>query len=134
MEDFRQLLDTVGAEHGQGVDLEAVSRAEQQIGPLPDDYRAFLVEVGWAAFGPQEVAGLGLDLPHPWQDVVELTKQERLDGGLPEHLVAVHGDGGGNFACLRKGRVVLWVHDDPALQELAATFSDWLERLLETAI
>lgn len=85
MVDVRRLLDTAGAEHGQGVELEAVAQAEQQIGPLPDDYRGFLVEVGWATFGPEEVAGLGLDLPHRRQSVVELTKQERLDGGLPGH-------------------------------------------------
>jgi hypothetical protein len=131
---LQQLLDSVGAEHGQGVEVAAVSQAEQQIGPLPEDYRAFLLEVGWTAFGAEDVAGLGLDLPHRWQNVVELTQKERRDGGLPEHLVALHGDGGGNFACLYEGRVVLWVHDDPVLQELAATFSDWLERLLETAI
>ena len=77
---------------------------------------------------------MGPDLPHPSRSVVELTKRERLDGGLPGHLVAVHGDGGGNFACLYEGRVVLWVHDDPVLHELGPTFTEWLETLLETAV
>lgn len=131
--DLQRLLDTVGAEHGNGVDPEAVAQAEQQVGPLPDDYRTFLVQVGWTAIGSEDVAGLGLDLPHPSQDVVELTKKERLDGGLPGHLVAIHGDGGGNFACLDKGRVVHWAHDDRVLRELAPTFLEWLESLLKTA-
>ncbi len=100
---------------------------------LPDAYRTFLIEVGWASLGAREVAGLGGDLPHRWQDVVEPTRQERLDGGLPRHLVALHADGGGNFTCLDGQRVVLWTHDEHGASQVAENFAEWLADGLATS-
>jgi hypothetical protein len=131
--DFRRWLDALGAEHGGGVDSSLVASAEERIGVLPDDYRSFLTEVGWASLGADEVTGLGPDLPHRWQDVVELTRQERSDGGLPGSLVALHADGGGSFTCLDGQRVVFWAHDDPgSTTPVADSFSTWLVDLLGT--
>ncbi|MEI5674690.1 MULTISPECIES: SMI1/KNR4 family protein [unclassified Nocardioides] len=74
---------------------------------------------------------MGDDLLHRWQDVVELTRQERFDGGLPGRLVALHPDGGGSFTCLDGERVVLWVHDEPGTYPVAQTFSEWLPAVLD---
>jgi hypothetical protein len=130
--DFRRLLDEVGADHGAGVNLDAVRSAEHELGPFPDDYRDFLGQVGWATLRAQEVAGLGDDVPHRWQNVVDLTRQERLDGGLPGHLIAVHPDGGGNFACLDQQQLVLWYHDGPS-EVRPDGFTPWLVDLLGRA-
>ena len=105
---------------------------EEQIGELSDDYRDFLTQVGWTSLGAQEIAGLGNDLPHRWQDVAELTQKERLHGGLPRHLIAVHADGGGNFNCLDRQRIVFWSHEDQDATPVAETFVDWLSQVLAT--
>jgi len=127
--DFRLLLDNLGAEHGSGVDDDSVRLAEQTLGRLPEDYRDFLRQVGWTTLRAQEVAGLGSDLPYRWLNVVDLTVQERLDGWLPEHLIAIHPDGGGNFACLHGNEVLLWYHDG-ASDVRFDSFTSWFASLL----
>lgn len=129
--DFRGYLDALGVEHGQGVPAHVVDQAEEQLGALPGDYRSFLRQVGWASHRADEVNGLGTDLPHRLQDVVELTLAERRDGGLPEPFVAIHADGGGNFTCLNSGQVADWLHDgEPVPRE--TSFTAWLIDLLGT--
>jgi hypothetical protein len=130
--DFRVLLDDLNAESGVGVDEDSVLDAERELGRFPEDYRAFLRQVGWTTLRAQEVAGLGPDVPHRWQNVVDLTRQERLDGGLPKHLIAVHADGGGNFACLDSGQMLLWHHDGPN-EVRDDGFAVWLTHLLDRA-
>lgn len=129
--DFLAYLDALSVEHGQGAPADSVNRAEEQLGAFPDDYRSFLRQVGWASHRSDEINGLGADLPHRFQDVVELTVAERRDGGLPETFIAIHADGGGNFTCLTEGQVVDWLHDDgPASRH--TSFTAWLIDLLET--
>jgi hypothetical protein len=96
-------------------EIEGVAR---RLGGLPFDYRGFLRDFGWAAFGPYEIFGAGSDVP-PYLDVVHMNESEWTEAGLPGHLVAVMNDGGGNLSCIdlrgdaTTGRceIVLWDHE-----------------------
>ena len=134
------ILAMPDAQHGTGVDAAQITAAARTLGTrFPADYSGFLARLGWAVIGPQEIFGPGSDLPLLWMDVAAVTAQERLDGGLPAELIAVHADRGGNFHCLDTSQVdaaglapvVFWAHDDQAhVRVVAPTFMAWLQDLI----
>lgn len=124
-----------------------IAEAEEELGvSFPHSYRLFLALFG-AADGPFDIYGIapedastekGLSC---W-DVVYMTESERRDvePALPQSLVALCPDGGGNHWCLDTDRaedgecpLVFWRHDLEADQEpetTHATFLDFLEALV----
>src|SRR5438552_2865108 len=121
----------------RGVSEDAIAGAEAEIGALPNDYRSFLLDFGWAQIGHLEIFGLGAGIPH-YLDLVAMTRAERTEPGLPvpSSLVPICNDGGGNLYCLsvehavekRESPVFFWSHDDPdeVPDEMAPSFSAWL--------
>jgi SMI1-KNR4 cell-wall len=129
-------------EAGTPLPPQEIDLAERRLGRLPEDYRAFLEELGWVSLGPHEVFGLGVDIP-PYLDVVRVNESEWTEGQLPRHLVAVMNDGAGNLSCIDLAAppegdaqtVVLWDHEVSPSEgpiPLASTFSDLLGRVLLT--
>lgn len=130
------LLARSDVERGNGALDEEIRAAEASLGVLPDDYRRFLREFGWIGVGSDEIFGLGSGVPE-YLNVVSVTLEERAEGGLPERLVAVMNDGGGNLSCLDCGELdeadvapmVLWDHElgpSEGTESIAPSFSHWL--------
>ena len=129
-------------QHGDGATESQIVEASRLIGTLPSDYANFLQDFGWLMVGPQDVYGLGDDV-QPNLNVVRMTQAERSDAGLPDNLIAIHGDGGGNYACIdceavnigtRAAAIVFWAHDNlrgrsPSV--LADSFTDWLTAMID---
>jgi len=140
---YRELRETLrlgdGSELGAGASAFRVREAEDAIGILPETYRSFVLEYGWACLGPYEIYGLGDDIP-PHLDLVTVTLSERHDGGLSPDLIPIMNDGGGNLFCVEavlavglSGSIKFWDHEtrsQVALAEGIVDFSDWLLRLL----
>lgn len=139
-ETARRLRETPGLETGRGATEAEIREAEAMIGALPSDYRDFLREFGWAAFGPSEVAGLG-DAPHRWLNVVTVTLSERAEGGLSESMATFYNDGGGNLFCFYTGpdaddepTVYCLEHEQRHLIREHASFTEFLEECIQRAI
>lgn len=131
---------------GRGATAEDVSRAERELKlVLPQGYKAFLHEFGWGGAGSWEIYGLGADVP-PLLDLVRVTVSERTEAipPIPDGLLPIMNDGGGNHFCLYTGRlergecpVVFWDHElgeNQVPARVADDFTSWLaERVDEVA-
>ncbi len=105
---------------GVGATERDIEDAERQLGlKIPSDYAAVLRRAGWLGIGPQEIWGLGPDVPehlhlihstHLWRANLQIC--------LPGHLLPIQEDGGGNLFCLdcscpdcRETPIIFWDHD-----------------------
>jgi cell wall assembly regulator SMI1 len=146
MENFDEIIiklqNRKDFEHGHGVSLTVIERAEKELGvKFPSSYRTFLAKFGWGSLGNSEIYGLGDDVPK-WLDVVELTKSERTEmlPPIPTNLVPVLNDGGGNHVCIDTSNssgeaavMVFWDHELGPKQipeKIAVDFNDWIISLL----
>ncbi|MDP8944134.1 MAG: SMI1/KNR4 family protein [Actinomycetota bacterium] len=142
-EDVRERLLLCAAERGQGAIAEEIERAERELDViLPDGYRSFLRELGWAAIGHHEIYGLGAEVPYHL-DLIRVTMSERTEALplTPPWLVPVMNDGAGNLHCLDTSRlrhgecpVVFWDHELGEAQvpdDVAEDLPSWLAALLD---
>jgi hypothetical protein len=88
---------------GQGVSREEVDAAENLVGRVPDDYRRFLLEFGWAEFEEFGISGLGSDAPYPHYSFVDCTLEERRDEAIPADFAVFYNNGGGDLSGFRTG-------------------------------
>lgn len=130
---LRAKIEAGEAEAAQGAAEELIVDAEAALGQLPVDYRHFLSAFGYASVGPDEIYGLGPDVP-PYLNVLEITLAERRDSpNFPSEGIVIFNDGGGNLYFLRNLKdeadspVFVWFHDDPEdIQIDSSSFSEWL--------
>lgn len=140
--EIRELLSHHEWSCGSGASTSEIMEAEQILGPFPNDYKKFLAEFGWLAFGAFEVYGLGKGKPSH-VDVTRMTLLERSEPmvPLPESWVCVANDGAGNLASFDTNHaasssscpISLWDHElgrDQDSETLAPSFSNWLTELL----
>lgn len=106
---------------------------------LPNDYRRFLLECGWAQIGPNTIYGLGPDVSNA-ESVHENSVTEGVFASppMPSRLVPLMNDGSGNHYCLDTERIkgdhcpiVFWDHEDPMgeLQKpkkVSNSFEEWI--------
>lgn len=108
---------------------DQIDQAEKDLGVLfPKDFRAYLRELGWLAFGPNEYTGLGIAT----LNVVSVTKRARERSQLPCNLVVIADHDGDEFVCLDcstdfTGRVVIW--DVPSRSISRVRADDFVEFL-----
>ena len=111
--------------------------------PISGGYQRFLQRFGWGGVPGYDLWGIGHGVPKRF-DLVALTKSERMEmcPQLPEYLLPIMNDGGGNLVCLDTAAspdeppVVMWYHDDlngsdQVPEPVAANFVSWLERMLQ---
>ena len=135
---LRELVTVRPHAFSGGVDRRAIEAASTALGvPFPSGYIQFLARYGAGHVSFQELIGLGGALH---LDVVNVTRdlRERKGSSLfPNNLIAVLGDGGGNYECIDTAqptpsdefRIVRWLHDGGAEQEcevLADSYPEWL--------
>jgi hypothetical protein len=116
--------------------LEAAERA---LGArLPPSFHYFLAHAGALRLDFWETLWVG-GPELGWRDIVRVNRRERRRG-LPGHLVAFHGNGGGDLLCFDTSRagadgecpVVFWDHEKPPAENLddlcdsADGFAEWL--------
>jgi hypothetical protein len=125
-------------EHGEGVTAGEISLAEERIGVLPGEFREFLADLGWLAVRHYEIFGLGGSVPKHL-NLVNITIDERSNFGLPQNMIPIMNNGGGDLYCFDGGgpgraNVLLWDHESsPRRGAYVAgrSFSAWLLDLLE---
>ncbi|WP_437523836.1 SMI1/KNR4 family protein [Sorangium sp. So ce726] len=126
---------------GRGATDSEIVAAERQLGiKLSGEFREFLKIYGWGGILSVELHGLGSDVPSHL-DLVRIAESERgeMSPRLPEHLVPIMNDGGGNIYCLDarfdEPSVVLWDHEAGEDQEPSvegARFGEWLLAFLKS--
>src|SRR5581483_377733 len=122
----QRLISFDQKEIGQGASSSEIQRAQDILGVIfPDDYAAFLREYGWASIGYWEIYGLGTDVP-AYLNLIEVTLSERqeMEPNLPNTLIPLMNDGGGNLYCLDTSQcvdsicqVVYWDHERGSHQQ-----------------
>lgn len=129
-----EVRDDVGI--GEGAPDEAIDLAETELEvTFSPDVREYLRRFGHVAVGHLEFFGLGRGTPE-YLDVVKVTISERTEGGcpLPNQLLPVLNDGGGNLYCadLAPGKntsdIVLWDHEagpNQVPEPIASSFEAW---------
>ena len=114
---------------------EEIGRLERQLNiRLPEAYRRFLATYGSSAFGRDVVFRPARDLPKQLarrgrglfgffyggehDDLYSLARTVRVfSGRMPESIIPIGGDGGGNQICLgingtERGKVYYWDHEN----------------------
>ncbi|WP_437278067.1 SMI1/KNR4 family protein [Sorangium sp. So ce375] len=137
IDELRTLFDESPSRSvGRGAEDSEVAAAEQRLGiKLDGGYREFLRIYGWGGIGSVELYGLGSDVPS-YLDLVCIAESERreMSPRLPEYLVPIMNDGGGNLYCLdirvEEPLVVLWDHEAGEGQEPSVEGSSFVEWLL----
>jgi cell wall assembly regulator SMI1 len=128
---------------GSGCTRDELASVEVSLGVrLPNDYRAFLQEFGWAETTLTQINGAGVGVPGHL-DVVRETAAERslFEPNLPANLVPISNDGAGSHYCVdltspsmpNFAPVVYFAHDNPAgssqlPETVDASFEAWVER------
>jgi hypothetical protein len=120
----------------QPCDEQSIASAEQALRTrFPDLHRRFLVEVGklWVPYILSSVVAEEADLPS-LQDLLSAneaveTTNGWLSAGMPNDLIAVATDAGGNCLCFRRSiepltdaPVYLWDHDFDETREVFSSF------------
>ena len=128
---------------GVGATEEEIESASQTLrAPISGGYRTFLRRFGWGGVPAYRLYGLGGDVPKRFH-LVLITESERTEmcPQVPEHLLPIMNDGGGNLVCLDtkaspdEPPVVIWYHDDPDGSEQvpaseAPDFLSWFAKIL----
>src|SRR5687768_6924200 len=99
---FILLKKAKSASFGKGASEQEIDAAEKILGcTIRGDYRQFLSTFGWGGASHFEIYGVGSDVP-PYLDLVRTTRSERTEmtPRLPEYLLPLMNDGGGNHYCL----------------------------------
>ncbi|MFC0624389.1 SMI1/KNR4 family protein [Kribbella deserti] len=123
-----QVLGDPSIDQGRGVSEAKVRAAESLIGPLPLEFRQYLLDFGSLTKGHRRLYGLGPDV-HPSMNVVRMTLLERADApGLPQTAVVFYNNGSGDLSFVNpSGQVQTWLHETPADPYFEApTFATWL--------
>jgi SMI1-KNR4 cell-wall len=125
---------------GRGASDQEIADAERELGVrLPQSYRAFLSNFGWAEIRNDILYGVGTDVPQG----LTLTRtayaeRHELEPRIPQHLVPIMNDGAGNNYCLDTSRfhgdecpVVFWDHEhwdgpNQSPEEVSPSFDHWL--------
>jgi hypothetical protein len=133
-EDVRSCLKTVpDLRQGKGATEADLRELVSVWGPLPVDFKQYLQEFGWLAFGAYELYGLGPDVPSHLNVVDRSRELWNGDGNykLPSALLPLY-EGGGWFYCLSRlhhGQpVVCWSQEYDDLgegQPYDETYSSW---------
>lgn len=126
------------AHFGSGVGAKEVSAAELKVGHVPEDYRDFLQDFGWAQFGSYQISGLGSDVPYRFMDFIFITYEERASGLLPASLCTFYNNGGGDLYCFNveaehDESVYCFDHEQRKVSFVAASFSEFLLKLIRRA-
>lgn len=135
----KRLLSFDSQELGTGVTSAEIAGAERDLAiRIEGGYRQFLREFGWGGVEHLELFGLG---GPSHLDLVRVTESERseMEPALPQHLLPVMNDGGGNLFCLDttvpdEPPIVFWDHTagvDQVPDAEAASFQSWLAQLLD---
>ena len=112
---------------------DQLAALEREIGPLPDDYRAFLVDVGRAGAGP------GYGLLRPTGAVQRRLARGTFKGAASEGVLALaHAGCGVMWLLVLRGshRGEVWVDAsavDGTVRPVARSFSDWYVAWLEAS-
>ena len=125
---------------------QRVSEFEREIGyTLPSDYRDYLLLHNGGTPSPYHFDfgdGDG-SLVNNMNGLHDGPSYSRLDharnsyrGRIPDHLLPIGYDPGGNEVCLglcgeHRGRVYFWDHESGALEEIAPSFTAFLDGLYE---
>jgi hypothetical protein len=128
---------------GTGASEDEIHTAETALDVrISGEYRRFLTEFGWGGFGDVEIYGLGQGVPS-FLNLVDNALSERNEAmpPLPNHLLPLRNDGGGNLYCLdtadewrAEPPMVLWNHEAGPGQipePIAGGFLGWLTGLLD---
>lgn len=138
---FARLRSFENKKVGVGATAEEIKQAEKALEVrLPDSYKAFLREFGWAAIGPYEVYGLGPDVPS-YLHLVEVAKSDQRSWDIPPHLVPFYNDGADNMDCFDARHyeggecpIVVWYHELGSDQDLEVehpNFASWLSERID---
>lgn len=130
MREILKLLDT----NKKGVEESAIRDAEQKLNVcFPDQYvqlfkLANAPDIGeWILFPIKDTK----NLKKTWDDVVRQNK-EVLTDVISENLLAIAGDGTGDYLCLKvedgkaNDPIFLWLHETNETEELAPTLKDFI--------
>lgn len=127
---------------GTGVDDHEIESAVHTLNiPICGGYRRFLRRFGFARIADFDVFGLGNGIPR-YLHLVVVTESERndVDPPLPEHLLPIMNNGGGDLVCLdtraspEEPPIVMWWHEDGPDQvpePTATDFLSWLSTMVE---
>jgi hypothetical protein len=125
-------------EQGIGASADEILLAERVLDvQLSGGYRKFLERFGWLAIGPDEIYGLGKDVPrHLSLADITLSEWTEMRPRLRRSLIPVLNDGGGNLYCIDTSAgkdgvlpMVFWDHELDANQVpeiVSPSFEDWL--------
>jgi hypothetical protein len=129
--------------------LAEVQDFEQQYQvKLPDDYRAFICQIGNGGAGPYYgllplVQGAGiLERPYPWTEPIQLDDEQELDAWLDEYpgiiQLSHHGCGYYDFLVVHGEAVGTvwsdWTAAGGALEPCASSFLEWYTNWVDTKI
>lgn len=130
MQEIIKLLET----NKKGVEESAIRETEQKLNVcFPDQYVQLFklangLEVGeWSLFPVKD----SKNLKKTWDDVVRQNKEVLADV-ISEDLIAIAGDGTGDYLCLKveggkaDDPIFLWLHETDETEELAPTLKDFI--------
>ena len=139
----RRIVAFADKDVGNAASLEDLPNYELTFGvKIPESYRAFLMNVGWARFAHEQLFGLGGSIPK-YLDLADRTYDERYEARtyMPYDLVPIMNDGAGNHYCLQTAKlangecpVVFWDHElgeDQVPEFVSRSFDEWLIELLD---
>ena len=125
---WKTSLKKADATFGRGASAEQIKKAEEALAmSFPEEYKAFLAEVGWAEIetdsGPLSIAGLG-DAPKDLQ-LVSIAREARLSG-VEAHWLPIADEGDFLFLDTRPGQGAVVCFEESEVRSLAESFADWL--------
>ena len=125
---------------GIGVEESTIELAEHTMEvTFPDDLKQYLKAYGWITFGNIELFGLGENIPLHL-NLVQNYKEETTQGDLPKDLIPFHNNGAGDLTCVRsvkennsrsESKVVVYWHEDSAIEEQKEIFLSWIVDRIE---
>lgn len=135
MREVIKFLDT----NKKGVEESVIREAEQELNvSFPTQYVELFSlangpEIGeWILFPIKDTT----NLKKTWDHVVRQNKEVLIET-LPENLIAIAEDGTGDYLCLEiedgkaKDPILLWLHEEVEVEELASTLKDFILLSLE---
>ena len=122
------------------VEREAIDGAASRLGvSFPKSYVEFVERFGSGGVGSESFLGIG-----EMDSVNVVTITQLLRGRNPERfpltLIPIRSDGYGNYDCIDlategdEKAIIEWLHDGGPGQQVARSFNEWLDVVLELAL